>query len=235
MEAIEASRRKLAELDLDKGQPSAPRAASETEERLKREEAERAAARRREEEQRRAEERRKREREEAERVAAEKRRAEEEEALRKKQAEIRQRNSARQRLRLEQIRLWSEGYWSATHALRRFRILSERFDEPNFRTDGIIIFETIPWPVLMRPGNFTLDEINWEAVEKFFQHVERMVSPAEYKTLVEKTHKRFHPDRWRSRRVLQSVDDEQEKERLGNAANVVAQAMTPIWQKVTGR
>lgn len=57
----------------------------------------------------------------------------------------------------------------------------------------------------------------------------------DYKTFVQKSHLRFHPDRWRSRGLLKAVLDDTERECLDVAANTVAQALTPIWSELKGR
>ncbi|KLO04293.1 hypothetical protein SCHPADRAFT_840822, partial [Schizopora paradoxa] len=114
--------------------------------------------------------------------------------------------------------------------------LCAAFDSSNFiRGEAVTIFESIPWPMLSRPGTFGVEDIDWASVEAFFLHVRHHIPSKEFRELVEKSHKRFHPDRWRSRRVLASVDDEEEKECLEVAANTVAQALTPLWQELTGR
>ena len=87
----------------------------------------------------------------------------------------------------------------------------------------------------MRPGTFAVEDIDWTAVETFFRRVRSLLTTPDYQKLVEKSHRRFHPDRWHSRRVLQSVQNEEEKECLEAAAITVSQALTPIWQDVTGR
>jgi hypothetical protein len=57
------------------------------------------------------------------------------------------------------------------------------------------------------------------------------VNVAGYKSLVEKVHRLFHPDKWKSRRSLVTVMDEELRKLLEEAGNVVAQAMTPIWRR----
>ncbi|KAH9931122.1 uncharacterized protein BXZ73DRAFT_90200 [Epithele typhae] len=73
-------------------------------------------------------------------------------------------------------------------------------------------FEAIPWPVLLSPVMLRVEDIDWAAA------------------VVEKSHKRFHPDRWRARGVLKSVADETERGILEVAATTVSQALTPIWK-----
>lgn len=78
----------------------------------------------------------------------------------------------------------------------------------------------------------TFDGIEWNAVEQFFSAVEPLMSmPGEYKLLLEKTHRRFHPDKWRARGMMNSVLDEELRKKLEGAGNIVAQAVTPLWLK----
>ena len=223
---IEESRRKMAELEADRPlweEAARQRAAREEKERRQREaarrakEAEEEAARRAEAE---AEKRR-----EAERIAREQAAA---------QDNVRAR---RRRLREEVLRPFRSrsSLWGHREALRRFNQLSEAFDRLNFHKGDIIIFETIPWPMLLKPGSFSVEHITWQEVERFFEVLRMNSTSAEFKSAVDRTHKRFHPDRWRSRRVLTCVEDEEERECLETAANVVAQALTPLWKEVTGR
>ena len=80
-------------------------------------------------------------------------------------------------------------------------------------------------------GSLSIDDIDWQAVEDFFMQVKVMLNDAEYKVLVEKTHRRFHPDKWRSRALLMTVADKELQRRLEEAGNIVAQALTPLWLK----
>lgn len=219
--AIEESRRKLAELEVDR--PLWEKAARERQEKEERDAAARkwAKARAAQEELLAA---REREAQEA------KRRAEEE--LKKRDQENRlKREAAKQQAKNEQRR-WFMGHWTPPAALERFKTLSEKFDKANFHKGDVVILETIPWPVLYRPGTYGVEDIHWEAVEEFFREVKRRTRINEYSSLVEKCHKRFHPDRWRSRRVLHSVEDDEERECLETAGNTVSQAMTPLWQEL---
>lgn len=163
-------------------------------------------------------------------ASAAKQRAEEE--AKRKHHEIRmKRDSARIQAKNEQRR-WFMGHWNASAALDRFRSLSDKFDQANFHKGDVVIFETIPWPLLLRPGTYGPEDIEWRGVEEFFEEAKRRMRINEFASLVEKCHKRFHPDRWRSRRVLQAVIDEEEKECLEIAGNTVSQAMTPLWQEL---
>ncbi|KIP02705.1 hypothetical protein PHLGIDRAFT_40425, partial [Phlebiopsis gigantea 11061_1 CR5-6] len=77
--------------------------------------------------------------------------------------------------------------------------ISAEFDELKFDEGKPLTFESIPWPVLSSPFHLTVDHIEWSAVEDFFAAAKLVLDEGEYKAMVEKSHKRFHPDRWRSR------------------------------------
>ena len=166
---------------------------------------------------------------EAELESRRKRRQEEEE----KRKRERERDELRRRLRQQQDR-WSYGVWTTQRALERYKVLSETFDSTQFSVDNPVTFSIIPWPVLRRPANLTIEDVDWGAVEDFFKAVRSHMRTQDYKVLVEKSHRRFHPDRWRARRVLQSVQDEELRACLEVAANTVAQALTPIWREAKG-
>ena len=160
-----------------------------------------------------AESLRTKEKEEAERKARilreaeEKKKREEEERLRREEATRRERER-----RKRQQQRWAFGPWTTQRALERYKNLSEEFDSTKFSTELPLTMEAVPWPVLTPPARFNVSDVEWEAVERFFSGVRDYMKPQEYKTFVEKSHRRFHPDRWRSRSLLKSVLDETEKD-----------------------
>ncbi|KAJ7844568.1 hypothetical protein B0H13DRAFT_1731310 [Mycena leptocephala] len=133
-------------------------------------------------------------------------------------------------------KLRGTGAWTPAHALKRLKLQIEEFDKIRFSETQPLTFRVIPWPTLADPLNLDIQEINWEAVEAFFSRakVELVTDAPEYKTLVEKVHRLFHPDKWQSRRLLVTVMDEELRISLETAGNVVAQAMTPVWRKSKG-
>lgn len=218
---IAESIRKLRQLEKDRPLWEAQRKQREGRERAEEQERlAKAERRRKEEEQRQREQHEAAEREkryaqqEAERLAWE------EEA---RQREIRQR---RQRQR------WESGPWTTHRALERYRMLSDEFDTTKFTSGQSITFHDIPWPVLRAPAHLTVEDIDWSAVEAFFATVKSHMRPQDYQEFVEKSHRRFHPDRWRARKLWAAVTDEVERGYLEVAANTVAQAITPIWRAV---
>lgn len=214
---IAESIRKLRELEKDRPLWEAERRKRETRERTEEEERLAKAERRRKEElrlkeQHEAAEREKRLAQEAERRALEE--------------ELRQRENRQRRQRQR----WESGPWTTHRALERYRMLSDEFDEAKFTSGQSITFHDIPWPVLHAPSRLTVEDVDWSAVEIFFATVKPHMRLQDYKEFVEKSHRRFHPDRWRARKIWVAVTDEVERGYLEVAANTVAQALTPIWR-----
>ncbi|KIP03991.1 hypothetical protein PHLGIDRAFT_40064, partial [Phlebiopsis gigantea 11061_1 CR5-6] len=77
--------------------------------------------------------------------------------------------------------------------------VSVEFEGIKFCHTQPLTFGSVPWPLLTPPHKTTLDDVDWGAVEAFFAVAKLLVAPEEYKSLVEKAHRRFHPDKWRAR------------------------------------
>jgi hypothetical protein len=210
------------------------RAKREEYERMKREKQERLEQEARERRGREARERREREareaRERQEREAHEREEREKLEALRRlealKEATEKERARCHQR---DQTLLGFSLFWSNHRALERFKAVSLEFESISFSDTQPFTFESVPWPVLHWPHSLKVDDVEWSAVEEFFQAAQSFLPLDEYKDLVEKSHRRFHPDKWRSRRLLQTVYDDTLRTQIERAGNVVSQALTPIW------
>lgn len=173
---IEESRRKIAELERDK--PLWEAAKRERERKEQEEERERQAAKRARE--RKAEAERK-EREYSERMAKEaeeRQKREQEERARREKEQKRSQNRAR----------WTRGTWTVQRALERYRSLCEQFDNAKFSSDDPLTFDDIPWPILH--CTFSVEDIEWSAVEKFFASVKPHLRIQDYRVFVEKSHRR---------------------------------------------
>lgn len=213
--------RKMRELDRDKPLWEEQRRKREAQERAEEQEHQAKA-----EQRRRAEaERQRQQREEVERQARQARA----EAERRDAEEERRRQEHR---RLKQRQRWESGTWTSHRALERYKVLSEEFDAARFTPDQPIAFLDIPWPVLHHPSHLTVEDVDWSAVERFFATVKTSMRPQDYKDFVERSHRRFHPDRWRARKLWSAIRDDIERGCLEVAANTVAQAITPIWREV---
>lgn len=121
--------------------------------------------------------------------------------------------------------------WGPEHAFQRYVHTADAFDKASFEKQRVT-FAAIPWPILN--SSFSIEDIEWEAVESFFFTMQQGMSPADFKKLVVMSHRRFHPDKWCSRKVLQNAEDDLERHLLLVAGNLVSQAITPIWEEVTG-
>jgi hypothetical protein len=212
-ELIAESRRKIAELERDR---PLWESAARARERQEREE---------EEERRAACERRKREEAEARARAEQARREAEREQERARQAEA---EAAKRRAEAQRAR-WARGPWTSQRALERYRTLCESFDDA--AKPASLAFEDIPWPTLRAPFTFGPEDIDWSAVETFFHTVRGHMRAQDYRVFVEKSHRRFHPDRWSARGLLTAVKDDDVRGMIEVAANTVEQALTPLWRE----
>ncbi|KAJ7901838.1 hypothetical protein B0H14DRAFT_3080101 [Mycena olivaceomarginata] len=205
---IAEARRKLAELEADR-----PLWEEEAKKRAQREKEEQEARRSRMAEQRRAAEAPKVEEARRARVEKEKEkeRQQQQQARAREEARVRagEERARRDRERRQRNERWTYGPWTTQRALERYRVLSDIFDATKFSADDPITFDVVPWPMLA--VKFSLEDIDWAAVEGFFNAVKPHMRSQDFASFVEKSHRRFHPDRWRSRGLLKSVADETER------------------------
>ncbi|KAK7457263.1 hypothetical protein VKT23_010562 [Stygiomarasmius scandens] len=238
---LSESRRKMLELEADRPkweEAKRKREAAEKEAREKEEQRKRQKEIEELERKEREEMERKRAAEEKKRKEEEKRRKEEEERKRRElEAKLRKEKAWKQATATEVRRcqdrdriLWTSWRWSNTSALSRFKHVMDEFESANFSTSTPMTVLSIPWPVLKSPFQLDVEDVQWDSVETFFETVRQMVELSEYKALVERSHKMFHPDRWRARNLLNSVMLEEERCSLEKAGNIVSQALTPIWR-----
>ncbi|KAF9012323.1 hypothetical protein BDQ17DRAFT_1537204 [Cyathus striatus] len=198
---IEESRRKLAELEKDR--PIWEEMARIRREQEIAEENERCA---RAEAKKRAEALKA---EQAKREKAEKQAAE----LRRHEALMREQeaHARREKERHQRQKRWALGPWTTQRALEKYKVLCETFDNTKFSETEPLTIDTIPWPTLHSPTTFSVEDVDWTAVENFFEAVRSHMRPQDYKDFVQSSHRRFHPDRWRSRSLLKSILDEAER------------------------
>ncbi|KAI1782403.1 hypothetical protein LXA43DRAFT_846584, partial [Ganoderma leucocontextum] len=76
--------------------------------------------------------------------------------------------------------------------------LCKVFDKAKFTEDNPPDFYEIPWPVLFSPNATQPADISWDGTEAFFLVAKRHMTTAAYYDFIMKSHKRFHPDRWRA-------------------------------------
>ena len=169
------------------------------------------------------------------RIAEEKRRAVERERRVADQVEAADRaRELKRRGRAERKRLagrYGRQKWMTEAAFRHYVEAAKGFDGAKFSTGNPPLFETIPWPTLVEPWLVKEEHITWNAVEEFFREAHRQMQFPRFKELVDGTHKRFHPDRLRARNMAKSVEHEELADQLSRCANLVAQAVTPIWRQ----
>lgn len=170
---IEESRRKIAQLEKDRPlwEEQARKRQMEDDLREREQEAERVASQRKLEAER-------RDRERAEREAAQ--RAERERLAREK--------TIREKKRAQNKSRWARGPWSVARALERYRFLCDQFDAAKYTSSEPLGFDDVPWPMLAM--NFTVEDIDWGAVETFFANVKSHMRSQDYKDFVEKSHRR---------------------------------------------
>ncbi|KAJ6593910.1 hypothetical protein B0H19DRAFT_977069 [Mycena capillaripes] len=213
MAFIAEARRKLAELEADR--PLWEEEAKKRE-RLEKEEQEAQRSRMAE---RRAAEARKADEERRARMERERQQTQAEEEARARSSAERARRERERRQRNER---WAYGPWTTQRALERYKTLSDIFDSAKFSPDDPLSFDFIPWPMLQT--KFSIEDIDWAAVEAFFNAVKPHMRSQDFASFVEKSHRRFHPDRWRSRGLLKSVADDAERGCLEVASSAMADA-----------
>uniref|UniRef100_A0A0W0G5N8 Uncharacterized protein n=1 Tax=Moniliophthora roreri TaxID=221103 RepID=A0A0W0G5N8_MONRR len=175
------------------------------------------------EEERQAQEKTERERQEKDRVEKILREQEWQRAMVKEEERCRVRDGK------QLSRLWTEA-----SAIERFRTVVEEFEKAKFSDTQPLTFASIPWPVLMNPFSLTPKDVQWSDVEKFFEALRRQTDPKTYQTLLTKTQRLFHPDRWSGRGALKTVMQSEIRNSLETTGKRVSQAVTPLWQRNRG-
>jgi hypothetical protein len=231
--AIAESVRKMQDLRRQEEFDAIRRSMDELNAREQRKEAAEAARADRARHEREQEEQQSREREEAERKEREevaRREKEQLEELRKEQAWSEATKRELLRCSTRDLERWPPNkHWTIQNALDRFQLLSDEFDALRFSNDVPLTVASIPWPVLCIPYDLVVKiHIEWKAVESFFRIVKTMLTPSQFGALLEKSQRRFHPDRWRSRGLLATVMDDRLKDVLESAVNIVSQATNEL-------
>ncbi|KAL0581280.1 hypothetical protein V5O48_000763 [Marasmius crinis-equi] len=154
--------------------------------------------------------------------------------LRREQAEAKERKRCCER----DMQKWGTGEWTSPRALERFKIVLAEFESITYTEDQPLTMGSVPWPILTDPFDVdtedpgkALEELEWGMVEVFFRDIAKYVDLTEYKTLLERTNLAFHPDRWKARRLLDTVVEEDVRGWLEAKGNMVAQAVTPLWKE----
>ncbi|KAG6866343.1 hypothetical protein C0991_005264 [Blastosporella zonata] len=208
--AIEASRRKMAELEKDRVIWEGAAARRREQERMEEAVLKREAAARRQAM-------------EAERQE-QARQAEEERILREQSAQPQPTSEKilAETQRREKIislhREWYSNAWADDRAFQRYFTLTIAFVKTTFKPgEASMTALDVPWPMLTQ--QFTLEEVTTEEVSNFFDALRRRSSADDFRTLVKKSSLRFHPDHWKNR--LSSVTDEEERQAIFEGELVV--------------
>lgn len=155
------------------------------------------------------------------------------EAQRLEQVEKERRRHEREQRENRMRSKWLNVRWTNGLAVQRYIELCKVFDSTNFHEDNRVVFDLLPWPVLVHPLDLCDDVITWDAIEKFYEAAYCHTSYEEFKALIQDAQKRFHPDRWSSRGVLRGLDDE-ERQRFIKLTTTVSQSVSPLWREARG-
>ena len=107
---------------------------------------------------------------------------------------------------------WNSGAWSTNRALERYRLVCQYFDETKFSEMYPLTFHDIPWPTLQSPFRNSPQDMTWEAIQGFFMFAKTIIRGQAYRDFLKSSISRFHTDRWRGRKLLASVVNEEERD-----------------------
>ena len=107
---------------------------------------------------------------------------------------------------------WNSGAWTTYRALERYRLVCQYFDETKFSETYPLTFHDIPWPTLQSPFKNSPQDMTWEAVQGFFMVAKTIIRGQAYRDFLKSSVSRFHTDRWRSRKLLESIVNEEERD-----------------------
>lgn len=197
------------------------------EEKRKEEEKRRQEEARREEERRLREEEKRRQEEERRRAEAERERQVKEAVEKEEQARKGAATAEDERCRKRDTQRWGSKPWTPDTALERFHVVMTEFLAARYSPMEPVTRRSIPWPILHSPDKFTFEEVTWENVERFLKHLKKVSASdlGEHTKLLKKVQTMFHPDRWSSRNILQTVGDGDLEEALRKAGKIVSQAV----------
>ena len=126
-------------------------------------------------------------------------------------------------------------FLSVQHALGRYRVVSAEFDRAQFSIDVLpLVVGSVPWPMLVHPSRLVhhsgqdkraQGHLSWQDVELFLRGVKQILRQKEYQELLRKARLQFHPDKWASRGILESVLDDELRVQLHTWCVIVSQAV----------
>ncbi|SJL12597.1 uncharacterized protein ARMOST_16025 [Armillaria ostoyae] len=126
--------------------------------------------------------------------------------------------------------------WSSQRAINRFYFVLKEFETTQFSEAKPLTPNSVPWPVLISPTRFYVGMLeDWTLADKFFDRARRSLPYDAYRDLISRTRQTFHPDRWRSRNLLNTVMDEPLRAVMEDAGNKVSQAVNRLYQDMLDR
>ena len=141
----------------------------------------------------------------------------------------REETSYQERKRLDRERRarydqWNSGAWTTYRALERYRLVCQYFDETKFSETYPLTFHDIPWPTLQSPFINSPQDMTWEAVQGFFMVAKTKFRGQAYRDFLKSSVSRFHTDRWRSRKLLESIVNVEERDcvEVGECQKVIS-------------
>jgi hypothetical protein len=136
----------------------------------------------------------------------------------------RKRLDRERRARYEQ---WNSGAWTTYRAIERYRLVCQYFDETKFSETYPLTFHDIPWPTLQSPFINSPQDMTWEAVQGFFMVAKTIIRGQAYRDFLKSSVSRFHTDRWRSRKLLESIVNVEERDcvEVGEYQKIISQTL----------
>ncbi|KAK0489922.1 hypothetical protein EDD18DRAFT_1465940 [Armillaria luteobubalina] len=126
--------------------------------------------------------------------------------------------------------------WSSQRAIHRFYFVLKEFETTQFSEAKPLTPNSVPWPVLISPTRFYVGMLeDWTLADKFFDRARRSLPYDAYRDLISRTRQTFHPDRWRSRNLLNTVMDEPLRAVMEDSGNKVSQAVNRLYQDMLDR
>lgn len=151
-------------------------------------------------------------REEAQRREQEQIRLRKEEEARRLRQELLENFEREKRIRHQH---WNQGMWSSVRAIERYKVISAFFDKAKFSSSESPLADIdIPWPTLRHPHVNTARDMDWESVTQFFNAVKVGLRGQAFNDFVKVSLQRFHPDRWKSRKLYPAIVDESERNEI---------------------
>ncbi|KAG5636456.1 hypothetical protein H0H81_007963 [Sphagnurus paluster] len=226
-----AQRRAIADL-YKQDKQKAKRA--EAEEKKAQQEARRVEEMRKKEERRKIREEEEMRREEERRKGEERQRAEEQKRFQEERRLESWRNATeaeRHRCRERDTKDWccGTGTWTQERAVHRFISLALNFETSNFSEERPLTFESVPWPTLHNPRQLRFQLIESSAIQVFLQKLQQIYRRRDTTAFehlpLKKIQVIFHPDKWRSRNLFKSIEDDGERAAMESTVTAVSQAI----------